>query len=416
MTDSLQSIAKEFSIEGFGLDHLPYASFSAPGAETPAIGTRIGNYVVPLATVLAQQQEASPVVKRAAETHNLDVLLEAGRPAWEELRSVIQNVLTDATSAESLKPTMHAVTDVILHLPFTVGDYVDFYGNEYHASNVGHIFRPGQPPLTANWKHIPIGYHGRSNTIIPSGTDISRPKGMRPEQDAPPTFGPSRRLDIEAEVGFVLGGAAPSGEVSLAQAKDHIFGLTLTNDWSARDIQAFEYVPLGPNLGKSFATSVAPWVTPVEALRAARTAPPRRDTPLADYLDDTDEEQWGFDLKIEILLNGETVSRPPFSSTYWTAAQMLAHMTVNGASLHPGDFFAGGTVSGPEKDQRGSFLELSWGGKEPLVLIEGTEYTFLQDGDEVTLRATAPGPNGTIIQLGDCSGRVCPPTNRNSRF
>ena len=234
---------------------------------------------------------------------------------------------------------------------------------------------------------------------------------MRPEPNGVPSFGPSRRLDIEAEVGFVLGGSAPAGEVALDQAGEHIFGLVLTNDWSARDIQAFEYVPLGPNLGKSFATSIAAWVTPVAALESVRTAPPARDTPLATYLDDSKTQPWGFDLQIEVVLNGETVARPPFASTYWTAAQMLAHMTVNGATLRPGDFFAGGTISGPEKNQRGSFLELAWGGAEPLTLADGTEFTFLRDGDEVTLRATAHTGQGTVVRLGDCTGRIVPATS-----
>ena len=254
---------------------------------------------------------ASAELKRVGDATNLDALLEAGRPVWEELRSLLQESLADQSLAGRIREHLHRVDEVRLHLPFTVGDYVDFYGNEYHASNVGRIFRPEQAPLTANWKHLPIGYHGRSGSIVPSETPVHRPKGMRPEPGGTPSFGPSTRLDIEAEVGFVLGGRANAGEVTLEQAENHIFGLTLTNDWSARDIQAFEYVPLGPNLGKSFATSIASWVTPVAALDAVRTAPPPRDTPLAKYLDDTDTRPWGFNLQIEVVLNDETVSPAP---------------------------------------------------------------------------------------------------------
>lgn len=397
----MTSIAERYGSEGFGIEHLPYGSFT-PDDGRPRLGVRIGDHVLDAEATLAGTSEAVPV-----RGGNLDNLLAAGRPAWQRVRAA----LTEALASTGTTGDLYRVGSVTLHRPFTVADYVDFYGNEYHASNVGHIFRPGQPPLTANWKHLPIGYHGRAGTIVPSGTDVPRPKGVRPEPGGPPSFGPSRRLDIEAEVGFVLGGEARNGEVKIENAKDHIFGLVLTNDWSARDIQAFESVPLGPYLGKSFATSIASWVTPLDALDRARVAPPQRDTPLSPYLDDSKTDPWGFDLAIEVVLNGETVSRPPFAATYWTAAQMLAHMTVNGASLRPGDFFAGGTVSGPERGQRGSFLELCWGGKEPLVLADGTKYTFLRDGDQVTLRATAPGPDGAVIRLADCAGRVTPSTS-----
>lgn len=402
------SIAAKYSTEGFGLNHLPYASFTPPNSNQPRLGIRIGDHVISTADAVGGAEGVTPALKEAADGSNLDLLLAAGRSAWDELRLIAQNALSDGQPAARLHALLHPVDEVTLHLPFTVADYVDFYGNEHHASNVGHIFRPGQPPLTPNWKHIPIGYHGRAGTIVPTGTPVPRPKGMRPETDDAPSFGPSRRLDIEAEVGFVLGGTAPIGGVQLSEAGNHIFGLVMTNDWSARDIQAFEYVPLGPNLGKSFATSIAAWVTPVAALEAARIRPPSRDTPLAPYLDDNDTELWGFDVHIEVVLNGQIVSRPSFASTYWTAAQMLAHMTVNGAGLRPGDFFAGGTVSGPTRGERGSFLEIVWGGKDPLVLEDGNEFTFLRDGDEVTLRATAKSDDGEIIRFGECTGRILP--------
>jgi fumarylacetoacetase len=298
---------------------------------------------------------------------------------------------------------------VTLHLPVEIADYVDFYSSQHHAENLGRMFRPDSEPLTPNWKHLPIGYHGRAGTVQVSGTPVVRPSGQRkaPTDDAP-TFGPSQRLDIEAEVGFVVGTPSELGRpVPLSAFPEHVFGVCLVNDWSARDLQAWEYVPLGPFLGKSFLTSVSPWVVPLAALEAARVAPPARQPQPLPYLDDTGEP-WGLDLTLEVRLNGELVSCPPFGSLYWTPAQQLAHMTVNGASLRTGDLYASGTVSGPQRDQRGSFIELSWGGTEPLTLSDGSTRTFLEDGDVVTITATAPGPGGTRIAFGEVTGRVEP--------
>jgi fumarylacetoacetase len=297
---------------------------------------------------------------------------------------------------------------VTLHLPFTVADYVDFYASENHARNVGQIFRPdAADSLTPNWKHLPIGYHGRSGTIVVSGTDVVRPSGQRKAPaDAAPVFGPSVRLDIEAEVGFVVGTPSEMGRpVRLSDYRDHVFGLCLLNDWSARDIQAWEYVPLGPFLGKSFATSVSAWITPLDALDDARVAAPARTHPLLPYLDDASEDPGGYDLRISVAINGHVVSEPPFSTMYWTAAQQLAHMTVNGASLRTGDLYGSGTVSGASEGERGSLLELTWNGRDALELPDGKR-TFLEDGDEVTLTAWAPGPGGTRVGLGEVRGRI----------
>lgn len=392
--------------EGNGVEHLPYGSFTTPG-QAPRLGVRLGDSVIAVAALLdLPGGDVSALARDAVGGPGLDGLLACPKEVWDEVRGALRHRLRDPALAGPVVGLAVPVAEASLGLPFTVADYVDFYGNEFHASNVGKIFRPQSEPLTANWKHLPIGYHGRAGTIVPSGTSFPRPRGLRPEPDRPPSFGPTRRLDIEAEVGFVLGAPVAGGRIPLAEAERHIFGLTLTNDWSARDIQNFEYVPLGPHLGKSFCTTISPWVTPVAALAGARVTPPPRDTPLSPYLDDSRADPWGFDVAIEIVLNGEAVSAPPFAGTYWTAAQMLAHMTVNGASLRAGDFFASGTVSGPARDQRGSFLEICWGGAEPLVLADGSEFTFLRDGDEVTLRATAPGPDGTVIAFGECTGRV----------
>jgi fumarylacetoacetase len=294
-----------------------------------------------------------------------------------------------------------------------VADYVDFYSSEHHATNVGRIFRPDADPLTPNWKHLPIGYHGRSGTVVVSGTPIRRPWGQsKAPTDPAPTFAPSGRLDVEVEVGFVVGVGSAIGEsMSVGAFADHVFGVCLLNDWSARDIQAFEYVPLGPFLGKSFATSISPWIVPLAALATARCAPPPRDVPLQAYLED--EEPWGLDLRLELECNGTIVSRPRFASMYWTAAQQLAHMTVNGAALRTGDLFASGTVSGPTAGERGSFLELSWNTEEPVRLADGSQRAFLEDGDVVTIRATAPGPDGGTIGFGEVTGTIEPATPRD---
>jgi fumarylacetoacetase len=290
-----------------------------------------------------------------------------------------------------------------------VADYVDFYASEQHATNLGKMFRPGSDPLTPNWKHLPIGYHGRAGTVIVSGSPVVRPCGQRRTPQGETVFGPSTRLDIEAELGVVVGTPSVRGRpVPLADFDRHVFGACIVNDWSARDIQAWEYVPLGPFLGKSFATSISPWIVPLPALAHARTAPPAREPRPLPYLDDTDAEPWGLDVELEVRLNGHPVSRPPFAGMYWTAAQQLAHMTVNGASLRTGDLFASGTVSGPEPGQRGSFIELSWNGTSPITLPDGSTRTFLGDGDEVVVAGSARGPDGTRIGLGEVRGRVLP--------
>ncbi|MFR9675360.1 fumarylacetoacetase [Streptomyces sp. TR06-5] len=380
----------------FGLDNLPYGVFTTEDdQDLPRVGVRFGSHV--LDTGAAADTLGSPHTALLQQP-TLNPLMAAGPAVWRAVRADVRTWLSDPAHREAVSGHLIPLADVTLHLPFEVADYVDFYASEHHASNVGRIFRPDGDPLTPNWKHLPIGYHGRAGTVVVSGTPVVRPQGQRKPKDEPePVFGPSQRLDIEAEVGFVVGAASRLGSrVSRAEFPEHVFGVCLLNDWSARDLQAWEYVPLGPFLGKSFATSVSPWITPLEALESARTAPPARDVPQLPYLDDSGAQD-GLDIRITVTLNGEKVSEPPFSAMYWTAAQQLAHMTVNGASLRTGDLFASGTVSGPEPDQLGCLLELT-GGKGP----------FLADGDEVTLTAWAPGPNGTRIGLGEVTGTVAP--------
>lgn len=390
----------------FGLANLPYGVFSAddwrpPGPGDPRVGVRIGDSVLDLARVLGDPIFAEP---------SLNAFMAQGRDRWSEARAQVAELLTAERHRGAVEAALHPLSGVRLHLPFTPGDYVDFFGNEYHAANAGRIFRPGAEPLASNWKYLPVGYHGRSGTIVASGTPVTRPRGQRKgPQDQVPTFGPSRRLDFEAEVGFVLGTSSPLGSpVAVTEFADHVFGAFLVNDWSARDLQAWESTPLGPFLAKSFATSISPWIVPLDALEHARISPPPRDAELLPYLADTDK--WGLDLALEVRLNGHVVSRPPFATMYWTPAQMLAHMTVNGASTRTGDLYASGTVSGPDRDQRGCLLELSWGGAEPLTLADGSMRTFLEDTDEVTITATAPGASGARIGFGEVTGQILPAT------
>ncbi|HEY6740551.1 MAG TPA: fumarylacetoacetase [Actinopolymorphaceae bacterium] len=373
----------------FGRDNLPYCVFSAPGT-SPRVGVRVADTVVDLTVV--DDVFAAP---------SLNPFMAQGHARWVEVRERI----LDLVSGEVPDAAVHPVDAVTLHMPFEVADFVDFYASEHHASNLGRLFRPDSEPLMPNWKHLPVGYHGRAGTVVPSGTDIVRPSGQR-KGDPVPTFGESRRLDIEAEVGFVVGTPSPLGTpVSVDDFGESVFGVVLVNDWSARDIQAWEYVPLGPFLGKSFATSVSPWVVPLLALEAARVATPPQDPEPLPYL--REKNPWGLDLSLEVRWNGQVVSRPPYREMYWSPAQMLAHMTVNGASARTGDLFASGTVSGPDRDQRGAFIELTWGGKEP-VTVNGEPRTFLEDGDEVTISATAPGASGARIGFGEVRGRVLP--------
>jgi fumarylacetoacetase len=342
------------------------------------------------------------------DQRTLNPFMAAGPAVWESTRTWVTGLLTDQTERDLVEPALAPVDSVTMLLPFEVGDYVDFYASEHHASNVGRMFRPDAEPLLPNWKHLPVGYHGRSGTVVVSGTDVVRPCGQRkaPTEDEP-TYGPSQRLDIEAELGFVVGVPSAMGDrVATGDFARHTFGVVGLNDWSARDIQAWEYVPLGPFLGKSFATSISAWVTPLAALGAAWTDLPGQDDPgVLDYL--RVDGPAGLDIDLEVVLDGEVVARPPYRDMYWSPAQMLAHTTVNGASLRTGDLWASGTISGPERDQRGSLLELSWGGKEPFT-VAGRERTFLEDGDEVVLRYSAPGTGGGRITLGEVTGRILP--------
>jgi fumarylacetoacetase len=381
----------------FGLDNLPYASLRDTSGRRFA-AARLGDHALDLTAAFAG-------VHRFAGGA-LDAFLASGPQQWDAVRDQVVAWLTDPAHRAVIEPLLTPLDETSAELGFTVADYVDFYASEHHASNVGSMFRPDGDALTPNWKHLPIGYHGRAGTVVPSGTPIVRPCGQRRGADGP-VFGPSVKLDVEAEVGFVVGVPSALGRpVPTAGFRDHVFGFVLVNDWSARDIQAWEYQPLGPFLGKSFATSVSPWVVPVAALESARTGPPAQSPEPLPYL--RTDEPWGLEMTLQIELNGHVVSRPPFARMYWTAPQQLAHATVNGAALRTGDLMASGTVSGPTRHERGSLIELTWDGRDPLVLPDGQRRAFLEDGDTVRIQATAAGPDGVPIGFGEVTGTVLP--------
>lgn len=384
----------------FPIGNLPYGAFTVAVGEQPRLGAAIGRFVLDLAAVLPEVPElARPT---------LNEFMALGPRAWAQVRARVTELLSDPAARPHVEPHLVPLESVHMHLAFDVADYVDFYASEHHARNLGRILRPGQPELGANWKHLPVGYHGRAGTVQVSGTPVVRPHGQRLTASGQPDFGPTEKLDIEAEVGWVVGVPSAIGRpVPVSAFRDHVFGVCLVNDWSARDIQAWEYVPLGPFLGKSFLTSVSPWVVPLAALEAAWCAPPERDTPMLPYLDDTGRCD-GVDMTLEVRINGSVVSRPPFATMYWTAAQQMAHLTANGASLRTGDLFASGTVSGPEPDQYGSLTEMSRNGAQSFRLADGSERTFLHDGDEVTITASAPSVAGGTIGFGAVTGLVEP--------
>jgi fumarylacetoacetase len=386
----------------FPVQNLPYGVFSYAD-EARRVGVAIGDHVLDLAPVAAVEGLDGAQVFQA---RSLNELMGLGRPAWSAVRSWLHELLTHEGYRDLVEAHLLPRNDVRLHMPFEVADFVDFYSSRQHAENVGRLFRPGGDPMLPNWKHLPVGYHGRAGTVVVSGTDVVRPSGQRLAAGADrPSYGPSLRLDLEAEVGFVVGTPSRLGEAApIGTFRDHVFGACLVNDWSARDIQAWEYQPLGPFLGKSFATSISPWIVPLDALEGARVEPPKQEPEVLPYL--RDPEPWGLDLTLEISWNGTVVSRPPFAGMYWTPAQQLAHLTVNGAALRTGDLYASGTVSGAMREERGSLLELSWNGAEPVRLADGTQRSFLEDGDQVTISASAPGADGVRIGFGEVTGRI----------
>jgi fumarylacetoacetase len=412
---SLRSWVEGSENSDFPIQNLPYGVFR-PAGERPRVGVAIGESVLDMSALQAAGLlEETGTSSETFHADSLHPLLEAGRPAWTALRARLSALLETSNREIRDEPglaaqTLIPISDVELLVPIRPGDYVDFYSSLQHATNLGRLFRPDGDPLLPNWRHIPIGYHGRSSSVVVSGTPIRRPHGQLKAPDEPPRWGPTERLDIELEVGFITGDANTLGEpVPIDSAEDHIFGIVLVNDWSARDIQAWEYQPLGPFLGKSFATSIGPWVVTLDALGPFRVPAPAQEPPVLEYLQET--ERLGIDLDLEVELTTQTggagvISRVSFSEMYWTMAQQLAHVTSNGTPVRAGDLFASGTVSGSEEGSFGSLIELTRNATEPITLPSGEQRGFLEDGDRVTLRGGCGGGGRPRIGLGEVRGTI----------
>lgn len=399
----------------FPLQNLPYGVFQPHAQAAPRVGVAIGDFVLDLAALEARglleiPLAEGPVMNQPA----LNAFAALGRPAWSAVRAQVTELLSETTptlrdDAALRGEVFFERNAVVMRLPMEIGDYTDFYSSRYHATNVGTMLRGAEQALQENWQHLPVAYHGRASSIVLSGTEIHRPQG----QVGPGHFGPSRALDYELELGFFIGPGNPLGEpVPIAKAAEHIFGFVLVNDWSARDIQKWEYVPLGPFLAKNFATTISPWVVPLEALEPFRTAgPPQDPTPLP-YLHSTGD--WAFDIELAVDLTTAADAQPTrlsqsnFKHLYWNICQQLAHHTISGCNLRTGDLLASGTISGPEKSSRGCLLELAWRGMEPVELPSGERRIFLEDGDTVTLSAWCQG-DGWRIGFGEASGKILPP-------
>jgi fumarylacetoacetase len=392
----------------FPIQNLPFGIFRRRNtSEAPRGGVAIGDQILDLAAV---GLKSGP---------NLNRLAAAGRPAWKSLRAVLSKALSDTKQRKRFSGYLVPRRKAELFLPVEIGDYSDFYAGIYHAQNAGRLFRPDNP-LLPNYHWVPIGYHGRASSVVVSGTPVVRPLGQtRAPEAAAPSFGPSRRLDFELELGIVIGpGNALGRPVPIAKAADHVFGVTLFNDWSARDIQAWEYQPLGPFLAKSFASTMSPWIVTLEALEPFRcTAFPRagdQPAPLPYLSDESDRRSGHFDIRLEAHLRTRKMPRPHclsrsnFRHAYWTLAQLVTHQASNGCNLRPGDLLGSGTISGPAPDALGALLEMTQGGKQPVPLPNGETRTFLADGDEVILRGRCERPGFVSIGFGEAAGRVKP--------
>ncbi|MEO6989474.1 MAG: fumarylacetoacetase [Aquihabitans sp.] len=387
---------------GFNLFNLPVGVARFGDGRTTVV-TRIGDDVLPLSDALDGRSEQAVGDRGLVDSASTDGLLASGPATWMRVRERTIDFLTDEANERPLT----SAADVDMLLPMTVGDYVDFYSSLHHATNLGRLFRPDVDPLLPNWRHLPVGYHGRSATVAVSGTPVVRPTGLVTVGDDV-LRRPSAALDFELEVGFVMGPGNPSGQqIEPDQAGEHVFGVVLVNDWSARDIQAFEYQPLGPFLGKSFLTTVSPWIIPLDALTGHLVTPPEQD-PLPDPLL-TAHRPWGLDLELTVHIGTTEVTRTNFRHLYWTFAQQLAHLTSNGAITRPGDLFASGTVSGPTPGECGSMIEATWRGRDPLLLDDGTERAWLNDGDTVTMSGWCGGVDDQPrIDFGHAVGTVQP--------
>jgi len=403
----------------FPLENLPYGVFSTQLNSKPRLGVAIGEHILDLSAVSHLFLGDSLKDKQDAfKESSLNRLMDLGPKAWAEARRTIQDLLSAGTvtlkeDIDLCQKALVLQSDATMHLPAEIGDYTDFYSSIIHASNVGEMFRGKENALMPNWKHLPVGYHGRASSIVVSGTPIKRPVGQtRPNDAEPPVFGPCKLLDFELETAFFVGKGNELGDsVSVENADKHIFGMVLMNDWSARDIQKWEYVPLGPFLAKNFGTTISPWVVTMEALEPFKVANYPQDPEPLPYLKHTDD--YNFDINLKVLIKpvqgkeAATVCHSNFKYMYWTMKQQLAHHTVSGCNMQSGDLLGSGTISGPTPDAYGSMLELSWRGSKTVDLGDGITRKFLQDGDEVTLTGFCQR-DGLRIGFGTCSGKILP--------
>ncbi len=396
----------------FSIYNLPFGIFEHPANGQPRAGVAIGNHIVDLASAAEQGLFGKKrFFKKIFEQPVLNDFIELGKPVTNGIRRKVQNWLCLPNQPENAAQILVDRLAVRMLLPVRIGDYTDFYSSIEHATNVGKMFRPDNP-LLPNWRWLPVGYHGRSSSIAVSGTPLRRPKGqILPKEADAPVFGPSRSLDFELEMAFVIGkNSALGSSIPVERADEYIFGLVLFNDWSARDIQRWEYVPLGPFLGKNFGSTISPWIVPLEALKPFRVKGPKQQPAPLEYLQQKGAQNYDVELEVAVQpKNGReaVVCRSNMRYLYWSMAQQLAHHTVNGCNVRVGDLMASGTISGSTPDSFGSMLELSWGGQREVVLQDGITRRFLQDGDTVTLRGWAEKP-GMRVGFGSASAELLP--------
>ncbi|MBR9853467.1 MAG: fumarylacetoacetase [Algicola sp.] len=394
----------------FSIHNIPFGIFSTQD-RSPRVGVAVGEYILDLAAVA--ELDVFDFNTALLEKDTLNDFISLGKEITTRVRKKIQYWLKDDESVLAGKPELFVKqSEAQMHMPVAIGDYTDFYSSLEHAINVGKMFRDPKNALLPNWKHIPVGYHGRASSIIVSGQSVHRPKGqIMPNGADAPIFGPTKRLDFELELGFICGKETSMGEsVATKDAEDYIFGLVLFNDWSARDIQKWEYVPLGPFLAKNFASSISPWVVTLEALEPFKINGPKQEPEVLPYLQY--EGKRNYDINLEVDIQPEhgketTVCYSNFKHMYWNMAQQLAHHTVNGCNINIGDMMASGTISGNKKNSFGSMLELSWGGSQPIQLKDGSERKFIEDGDTVTMRGYAQN-EGIRVGFGEVITKVLP--------
>ena len=404
----------------FPIQNIPFGIYSPKEGGDLHVATAIGDYLIDLAYLDDAGFFIDTEIEETEVFHEptLNAFMSLGQKAWKEARLTISRLLREDNTSfkdnDELKEiALIPMSEVRMEMPVDIGDYTDFYSSREHATNVGTMFRGPDAALMPNWLHLPVGYHGRASSVVLSGTDIVRPEGQTKAPDAEkPSFGDCNRMDFELEMGVLIGsGNILSKPIAVDDAGDHVFGFTLVNDWSARDIQTWEYIPLGPFLAKNFATSISPWIITMEALEPFKCKSPEQDPKPFDYLNN--KKDCNYDINLEIHLKAENmseshiISKTNYNYLYWNMAQQIAHHTITGCNLRTGDLLASGTISGPEKDNRGSMLELSWNGKEPIDLPNGEKRTFLEDGDVVTLKGWCEG-KGYRIGFGECKGTILP--------